>query len=246
MATLRWHKSLWITASLAVILGTAVVGCNSTEPLMDLQPATVAAEKVGPVPLDPVPFSMVFLDYLWVGSNHDDWDVISGMIDPVLGGRIQGVPESWPDDYVFGVLFPPGCLDSTEPFRASISVPRFVPGDVHPPVYLLEPHGVIFNTRLTVQFCYPYWYGQFATYTKFNFWPEETSEKGLADEMLEPTGGPDPIPEYFVSDFEELVPTERNKHLAHKFKTTHFSRWGMSHGDGGGEDFQFKMNRGHR
>ncbi len=47
-----------------------------------------------------------YLAALWLASDHDDWDVISGLIDPIAGGVVSGVPASWPAGSVFEVCIP--------------------------------------------------------------------------------------------------------------------------------------------
>ena len=39
----------------------------------------------------------------WAASNHNDWDLISGTINPATGGSIVGVPDSWPAGYSFSI-----------------------------------------------------------------------------------------------------------------------------------------------
>ncbi len=238
MTSLPMQKNIWLPALIIVSLLGFIAGCNQVQSLTDPNQSVVSADKREPDLEDPEVISMSYLNYLWVGSNHDDWDVLTAVIDPVEGGRVSGTPASWPAEYVFGAYFPPGCIDSTEPFTVSISIPRLVPGDIHAPVFLLEPHGIQFAKEVTVQFCYPYWEEQYSSYAKFSFWPAEEAV----------TGGPvvDPVPVYRVSDYEVLFPEERNTHLAHTFKTTHFSRWGMSHGDGGNTDLTYDPRRDHR
>lgn len=220
----------------AILLLGILAGCQSVESSFSPSVRSLSPDKGGPIPMEDLPFKIEYLDELWEGSNHNDWDVLTAVIDPVRGGQVRGVPESWPPEYVFAAKFPPHCLDSTEPFTVSLSIPRFTPGDLHSPVYLLEPHGMIFSEPVTLQFCYPPWLEGAVAYAKFNFWREGPPP--------EDKNGINPAVVYRVSDYGRVNAPEENLHLNLEFQTTHFSRWGMSNGNGGGDDLTFEPDNG--
>ncbi|MBM4130060.1 hypothetical protein FJ250_03395 [bacterium] len=171
---------------------------------------------------------------LWARSDHDDWDVISGWIDPATGGVVSGVPDSWPDAFEFAISIPPGAIEPRglgvrEPpvdpdplMEIAILVPRYDPDlppkQQHVAVYQMLPHGLQFNTPATVTFCYPPWRNPCESYAKFYFWRENEDGDWV----------------YYLSDFEILVPTPGgDPRVGLQFTTTHFSRWGMQNGAGG-------------
>jgi len=238
MTKLRSHQGPWQSAVLMVLLLVILVGCNKIDTISAPTETPVTTDKVDPEPLDPRLFTMEFLDQLWRASNHDDWDVLTAVIDPVRGTTVRGTPDSWPEEYVFGAHFPAHCLESTEPFTFTLSVPRFVEGDLHPPVYLLEPHGLEFLEPVTLQFCYPPWYSEHDSYVKFHFWPHEEGPPNKIGGKND-HGNPDTIPVYYMSDVERLAPTGENPHVGLIFETNHFSRWGMTNGDGGNQGLTF-------
>ncbi len=211
--------------ALAALAVLAVAGCNADGSLNGVFAVGGTADKGtgagGVVTGVALPYDQELLAYFWEGSVHNDWDVISGVIDPAVGGRISGVPASWPRDkeYLFALSFPAGALPGTEPLEISILVPRDTFGDPHSAVIRLEPDGLVFNDRVTVQFCYPPWLKAGDNYGKF-----------CLKQAINPDG-----PWYSVTDYAKVLPSAEDDALGLIFKTTHFSRWGMQNGQGGDE-----------
>ncbi len=221
MASLKRH---WIHCVLAIamsVISLGLVACNSELGLHGPAAVPNGGDKAKPTQVAAIPYDQETLVYLWDGSNHNDWDIISGVIDPAVGGRITGIPASWPNtkDYVFGFFFPPGAIRGTELVTISMRIPRYTEGNPYTPVMHLEPHGMVFNAPVVVQFCYPPWLQSDDSYGRFC----------LQDEIR---GGE---PWYFVTDYAKVLPSEDDEQLGIQFQTTHFSRWGMQNGSGGEE-----------
>lgn len=219
---------LILTASLAVLAGCRAV--DIADPAPDT-PDGVFDQSVEPSPESRRIQSL--LAALWRASDHGDWDVISGYIDPATGGVISGTPASWPEGYVFSVDIAPGSisqegllLDVIDPqplIEISILVPRYQEGvppkRQYPAVYELLPHGLQFTEPAVVTFCYPFWCPEYDTYTKFYFFREPDGSGGWV---------------YDYSDLETVAPADPSEpHLDVSFETNHFSRWGMQNGGGG-------------
>lgn len=230
------------TLLIAALLTAAVCGCG----MRDANDPTSPADSVKRITATPSSgqhdLVQAYLAKLWIRSNHTEWDIISGTINPLVGGTIEGVPASWPEGYVFKLDIPAGAitlqsyehvdpdpvkrldpskrLDPIPPGQVELSI--LVPkdnGDDLPPVYHLLPHGLVFFEEVEVTFCYPPWYVGAEYYAKFYFWEE---------------GDP---PRYLYSDLELVYPAEsRDLHTDIRFGTWHFSRWGMDNGSGGEED----------
>ena len=217
MTTSRSQQTGLALVCSLTLMALVLCACGEHDDLSSPAAFSGLADKTDPEPTDPIPLDQEYLHEMWIGSNHDDWDIITGVINPESGGRIVGVPQSWPADYEFVLFIPGGAIDGTEPVEISIHVPSYVPGDEHVPVYKLEPHGLIFNEPVLVQFCYPPWLNSYPGYRKYCFWREE----GVVE------------PVYFFSDEEWLTPSPDDARLGIRFRTLHFSRWGLDNGTGG-------------
>ncbi len=229
------------------LVGALLSGCGRergetvapTQPAL-LSPSPAPTTEPTMIPVGPeVPNLQAILEKYWVRSEHEDYDVISALIDPKAGGIVSGAPASWPDEYIFSVEIAPGSMDlsgvgllatsSAEPpvdpipaVEVQILVPRYHPelpaSRQNVAVYRLRPHGMRFTTPATVTFCYPPWRNADRTYVKFHFWRED--EDGLWV--------------YYWSDYETLRPdAEGDPRTGLRFETTHFSRWAMQNGRGG-------------
>ncbi len=181
-----------------------------------------------------------YLAMMWELSNHDQWDVISGTINPLVGGTISGVPASWPAGYEFSLVIPPNSISERHevpvdplnrdnkditPIQTPITISIHVPlnnDENLPPVYKLEPHGLIFTQPVQVTLCFPPWRTPKPQYAKYYFWQESEQP-----------------PLYMYSDLEWVYPAGEDERLAIEFETYHFSRWGLENGNGGEEDLIF-------
>ena len=220
-------KSLVLTFALV-----SLAGCNTSNLINAPRENQDAPTKREIIPMESIPFHMEYLENLWTTSDHDDWDVLTVTVDPTRNQQFVGVPDSWPSEYEFKAFFPRGCINSTEPFTFSISIPHYDIRNPHPAVYLLEPHGMEFELPIEMEFCYPPWLEAKEAYGKFHFWREEVPPPSHPDKIGEP-GGVDPEIIYRMSDYERVNPNPDNWRLGLRFETYHFSRWAVSNGSGG-------------
>ena len=154
----------------SILLFLCALSCNenTVEPDRVIFYSREIAKPTDP-PTDPL---QDYLSDLWYASNHDEWDVISGVIDPEAGGIVSGNPVTWPAGYSFSVEIPPDAVsecDSILPrgrpadefITIEIHIPRFdpewPPGEGHPAVFKLEPDGLQFDSSVSVTFCFPPW-----------------------------------------------------------------------------------------
>jgi hypothetical protein len=214
-----------LLVALAAVLAGGLSACR-----MAGDPLTPALEDgASKTPIIPVlpgepfvqPYSQEALSTLWSGSSHQNWDVISGFVDPVEGGRIQGRPASWPDEeqYTFGIIVPPGALRGGDVVQISILVPQQAAkaGEIAPVVHF-EPDGIVFNKPVTVQVCHPYWMEPADEYARFCLVQAGTVED----------------PYYYVTDYAKALPPDpENAPRTISYSVTHFSRWGTQNGSGG-------------
>ncbi|MBU0742049.1 hypothetical protein KKG45_08840 [bacterium] len=134
-------KLVLVTAILA-----AVVGCQTDPVGLKEDGADLAAKMNTTTPLA----HHALLQSL-------DYEVITGTISPRWGGLLTGAAKTWPEDSNFGLLVPPGALNTTDslPVEFTLRVPTF---DSYmafaerglPLVFRLEPHGMQFLEPVTV------------------------------------------------------------------------------------------------
>jgi len=181
-----------------------------------------------PVPQEYVIPQERLRDY-WNGSNHDDWDVIAGVVDPDTGGHISGSPRTWGPSYTFGIRVLAGTEVLGDPTKLNLPpleegiplalyVPRWpsFPGDTIPAVYKLRPE-VEFSQPVQIELCYTPWNDPDSVYTKFCFW----EVPGFADSFA-------------TSDVDYVRPAGEDWFREIIFETSHFSRWGLENGKTGG------------
>ncbi len=160
-----------------------------------------------------------FLSYVWSTASHDEWDVISGVVNLSEGGTISGVPDSWPAGYEFSIIIPANCSaeyeSNSEPapqtLELQIHVPKYIDGTPLAPVYKLYP-DLQFSKPVAVTFCYPPWLEQGSDYIKFCLDVDENN------------------PDYYL--FFDLEMLQSSEHGA-SFYTNHFSIWDFESENGG-------------
>ena len=233
MTKLKLHRIPMVLALSVIVMVMGLMACNSITDLSQSVAPVDSPDKVDPVPIGVVHLSQELLHDRWERSSHTDWDILTCFIEPVGGGRLQGTPASWPTGYVFGAFFPAGFIASTDSLEITLKVPRYSEGVDYPAVYIIEPHGLVFDLPVTLEFCFPPWLEENEYYEKYYFWDETSSPvAGGSNLHLEEIN---PIPRYGISDFEKVTPDGEDLRLKIQFETLHFSRWGMENGKGGDE-----------
>jgi len=236
-------RSIIILLSILILVG---VGCddNSLEPV----------RTDDPVPDTEKDWVQDYLAALWEASNHGDWDVISGTVNPVTGGVVSGVPASWPAGFVFSVDIPPRAL-----LRRQVEVAEpqplnkgLVNGGHHGgnDYLLVDPiitpvqisiHVPRYYPGVPLNYDYPAVYRlephslTFSRPVEVTFcfppWIPDTPSYHKFHFWRE---GGDPDWTYFYSDHEMLSPQGGDPRTELVFETLHFSRWGLENGSGGG------------
>ncbi len=223
-------------------------GCddNTLDPVQTQIPASDVGEK------DSV---QDYLADLWEASNHGDWDVISGMINPITGGVVSGVPDSWPAGFVFSVDIPPKAIPGypevevePEPIEGKNYMQGFhdswnerLPvGPIVSPV-LISIYIPRYYDDVPGNYDYPAVYllePHSLEFTKpvevtfcFPPWLPDTPEYYKFHFWRE---GEEPDWTYYYSDLDTLSPQGADPRTELVFETLHFSRWGVENGSGGG------------
>ncbi len=174
---------------------------------------------------------------VWNSANHNEWDIIEGMINLANGGMIIGTPESWPNGFEFSVEIPEGTVAIQEHgpsptprgrelgpliVNVQIMVPKATT-QLLAPVFKLKP-DLVFNQPVKVTVCYPPWeqVDPDQEYTKYCIHKSNDSP-----------------PVYFITDLGILQPISAqprygngDPHLGISFLTYHFSRWKLKRGRG--------------
>jgi len=228
------------TCMLLLLLTMILASCeeHSTAPL-------TAREKIPEIPFNPTdPEFQMHLSNIYDGSVHDDWDEITGWVNAVTGGVVEGIPESWielKNDYLFSVVIPGNAiiresleyiLPDTVPKREwpwvpiTIMVPRLQndppPGTRHSPVVQLWPDMEFQPGRpAIVTLCQPPWCPATTLYNVYCINYDE-------DDDL-----------YYMTDYNlDVAATGCSKEtkigcpLGITFETFHFSRWALEEGSG--------------
>ena len=205
-----------------------------------------------------------YLSDLWAASDHGDWDVISGWINPMTGGVISGVPASWPAGNVFSVRIPRRALpiEVYEPFddepvnNKSQKQVIFEGGDQRLPYNpIIQPVLI----SIYVPRYYPAEPGNFDYPAVIRLEPHglEFSKPVTVTFCYPPwlatspdyykfhfwREGVDPDWTYYYSDLELLTPPGPDPRTDLVFDTLHFSRWGMENGSGGGSGKSMPLDR---
>lgn len=223
-------------------------GCEESA-LDPVQPAETASR------IEDKDWLQDYLANLWEASNHGDWDVISGTVDPIAGGLVSGVPDSWPAGFVFSVDIPPKALLARP---GEVAEPGIIQGKSAPQGFqnpwndriLLEPVITPVQISIYVPRYYPGIPGNYdypAVYllephnlefskpveVTFCFppWLPDTPDYYKFHFWRE---GTDPVWTYYYSGLETLAPQGSDPRTELVFETLHFSRWGMENGSGGG------------
>ncbi len=237
----RQNPSKWLLVLLAFMLMGLLQACNNVDILnvtenSNPQNSGHAEDKDVPIPMEDPPFFQEELALLWERSNHDEWDILTAVIDPTTTTTVSGTPESWPDGYEFKATFTRGCTSDSEPFVFTLMVPTLRDNNPNPAIYKLEPHGMEFGIPVQMEFCQPPWEEEKEAYGLFHLWHTiqpiaVNPDNGDIEQVV------DPQRIYCISDWQKIFPRD-GENLRHglRFETTHFSRWGLSNGHGV-EDF---------
>jgi hypothetical protein len=156
-----------------------------------------------------------YIRNLWLASENATYAVATATINPVRGGELRAFYSSWGEEYEFIMTFPPGAISGKDPVEVSLHVP-VNNGMKAPAVFKLEP-DMQFRDEVTVELHYPQWFQhRWDYYSVFCMHRSGTVEPGTR-------------PDFWYSDLM-MIPMDPHQPRRIKFKTTHFSRWGVENG----------------
>jgi len=143
-----------MSAILIIMLGIlAVVGCQQ-EPT-GLEPFDAHTKNATLLKADLEHYNLL---------ENLHYELIEGTVTPGEGGLVSGTLQTWPKGCSFGLLVPPGALDTQDPTPVdfSVRVPTYESYMMHdhlnlPLILRLEPDGMEFHDTVTVMATYMPW-----------------------------------------------------------------------------------------